>query len=150
MLRLAEAQCRLPIEILGELFELVNRIVRRATASTDRVLETVIDVIVDQGLLGLCDRFLDSLKLLCQIHTLASLLDHSDHGAQMTFGTPEAFNDLRVSPMYVWVAHKWERILGGRMTQDFRPRLEDEVSPCSTAVFCPGVRSDEAAARCAA
>ncbi len=87
-LRLAESQRRLPIEILRYLFELVDRVVRRATASIDRVLETVIDVIVNQSLLRLRDRFLDRVKLLSQVHALAPLFDHADDGSQVTFGTP--------------------------------------------------------------
>jgi len=55
------------------------------------VLETVIEVIVDQGLLGYSDRFLDCMQLLSQVHAVTPLFDHPDDSSQVTFGALQAF-----------------------------------------------------------
>jgi hypothetical protein len=75
-------------------FELANRIARRSTTRPDRILETVIDVIVDQRLLGVGDRLFDRVQLLCEIHALTPLLNHLNNRPEMTVRSLEAIHDF--------------------------------------------------------
>jgi hypothetical protein len=49
-----------------------------------RGVEAMIDVVVDQRLLGLANRLLDGVKLLGDIETGPSFLDHADDAAEMS------------------------------------------------------------------
>lgn len=53
----------------------------------------MVDVIVNQRLLRLIDRFLDGMELLRQVKTGTAVREHLDHLVKVTFGTLEALDD---------------------------------------------------------
>jgi hypothetical protein len=57
----------------------------------------MIDMVADECPFGLCDRLLDSVQLLRELHAVPPCLDHRDGAAQMTFGAPEPLDDLRMA-----------------------------------------------------
>jgi len=59
----------------------------------------MVDMIVDQGFLGRCDRLFDRMKLLGQVEAAASRLDHADGLAQMPLGAFQPIDDLGVGFM---------------------------------------------------
>jgi hypothetical protein len=56
----------------------------------------MIDVVVDQGLLGIHDRALDGLQLLRKLHAGSSFFDHTDDDLQVTVGALEPLDDVRM------------------------------------------------------
>jgi hypothetical protein len=48
------------------------------------VIQTVIDVVMNQGLLGLAHSFLDRVQLLGNVEARSSVFDHPDDGPQVT------------------------------------------------------------------
>jgi hypothetical protein len=56
----------------------------------------MVDVVVDQSLLGLSDCLLDGVDLLRDVEARAPILDHGDYGAEVTLGPLEALHDVRV------------------------------------------------------
>src|SRR5437879_4832332 len=73
-------------QILADRLELLDRRPRLARQRPDALLETVVDVIVDQRLLGIGDRLLDGVELLHEIEATALRLDHRNDLAQMALG----------------------------------------------------------------
>ena len=49
------------------------------------MIKAMIDMILNQGFLGLRDGFLDRMKLLGDIDTLPPVFDHGDNAAKMPF-----------------------------------------------------------------
>lgn len=49
-------------------------------------VQAMVHVIVDQGPLGVHHRLLDRMKLLRDLEAGLAVLDHADHGPQMTVG----------------------------------------------------------------
>jgi hypothetical protein len=62
-----------------------------------RTVETMVDVIADQRLLGVRDRVLDRLQLLGEIEAGAPLREHADDRLQMPVGALEALDDFRMT-----------------------------------------------------
>src|SRR5215211_6568441 len=83
-------------EILRDRFEFADRRARGDALTVAGHCQAVVDMIVDQRLFRLADRFLDGVKLLCEIKAGAPLFDHRDHPPQMTFGAPEPLDDIRM------------------------------------------------------
>jgi hypothetical protein len=69
------------------------------------VFEAVIQVVPDQGILGLLDRFLNGLQLLSDIQAGTSLLQHFYGAAQVSAGSAKAFDDGWVGGMCVRLRH---------------------------------------------
>jgi hypothetical protein len=65
----------------------------------------MIDVIVNQSFLGVLDRALDRLELLCDLHAGPALLDHLDDHAKMAIGTLETLDDRGMMLMWHSVFH---------------------------------------------
>jgi hypothetical protein len=63
----------------------------------------MIDMVVDQGPLGLTDRLFDGMKLLGQIQTRPALREHLDHPTKVTLGSLQSLNDIRMG--FVDVCH---------------------------------------------
>jgi hypothetical protein len=61
----------------------------------------MIKMVLDQSLLGLSDRFFDSVQLLRDVEAWPACLDHLDNSAQMTLGTLQPFDDVRMALMDV-------------------------------------------------
>ena len=68
-----------------------------------RVLQAVVDVILDQGALGLADGLLHRVQLLGNIHAGTAILDHGDDAAQVALGALEPFDDVAVTLMVVMI-----------------------------------------------
>lgn len=67
------------------------------------VLQAVVDVILDQGALGLAHGFFHRMQLLGDIHAGAPFLDHADDTAQVALGALEPFDDVAVTLMVVMI-----------------------------------------------
>ena len=61
---------------------------------SDRLIKAMIDVIVDQRLLGVVDRILDRLQLLSKFEAGPPAFDHADDRLKMPFRAPETTDDL--------------------------------------------------------
>src|SRR5882724_6394242 len=85
-----------PLKIPGDGLELVDRCTSCLRRRTDCRVEAMIEVIVDEGLLGLVHGALDRVKLLRQIKARATSLDHLDHLQQVAARALQAFDDGRV------------------------------------------------------
>src|SRR5262249_30091990 len=82
-------------QILGDDPELSQR--RRLAfriVSPNGKAKAMIDVIVDQRLLGVVDRVLDRLQLLSKLDAGPPAFDHADDRLKMPFRAPEAADDL--------------------------------------------------------
>ena len=83
-------------EVLGELFELVQRLAGRVGSVVCGMDQAVVDMVVDQGLLGRRHRAFDRMQLLGEFHAGAAGLDHADDVAQVPLGAFQPFDDLGV------------------------------------------------------
>lgn len=86
-------------EIFGDRLELGDRLPGLRRIAVRRMRQAMVDMIVDQGLLGRRDRLFDRMKLLGQIEATASRLDHADGFAQMPLGPLQSIDDLGVGFM---------------------------------------------------
>ena len=68
------------------------------------MLQAVIDVILNQGALGLAYGLLHGMQLLRDIHALTAILDHGDDAAQMALGALQALHDIAVALVSVAMA----------------------------------------------
>lgn len=59
----------------------------------------MIDVVVDQCLFGLANGLFHGVKLLSNVETRSSFLDHRNDAAKMPFGTFQPFHDIRMGLM---------------------------------------------------
>ena len=71
----------------------------------------MVQVVVNQGLLGSVDRALDGLKLLNNIDTRSTADEHRDDILQVTIGALEAIDNLGMTGM--WGGHLRFLILPG-------------------------------------
>jgi hypothetical protein len=60
------------------------------------MIKAMVDVVMNQSLLGVADRAFDGLQLLDYIQTAASLLEHADDALEVAFGPFEPLNYFRV------------------------------------------------------
>jgi hypothetical protein len=86
-------------QVPGHGFELPERSAACCAWRFERAVEAVVDVIVNQGLLGVLDGALDRLKLLRDLRARPALLDHLDDHAKMAIGTLETLDDRGVMVM---------------------------------------------------
>ncbi len=66
-----------------------------------RVRQAMVDVILNQGALGLANGFFHRMQLLGNIHAGTAILDHGDDAAQVALGAFEPFDDVSVTLMVV-------------------------------------------------
>lgn len=95
------AACPAPVvagglQVLRDGPELAHGLVGPLGAGAYGVIETVVDVVVYQGLLGARDRLLHGLQLLGHVQAVPVRLEHRDDAAQVAFGAFQALDDLRV------------------------------------------------------
>ena len=79
-----------------------------APADTQRaheVFKTVIEMVLDQGLLGLLNRFFNRLQLLRDIQAGTTLCQHFYGAAQVPAGSAKAFDDGWMGGMCVRLCH---------------------------------------------
>lgn len=67
--------------------------------------EAMIDMIVDERALRAGDGILDRLKLLRDIDTGSSLLDHPDDAAEVSIGAIEPLHDRRMAGVRMLMLH---------------------------------------------
>lgn len=65
-----------------------------ARQRADRLLQAVLDMVVDQRLLGLRNGLLDRVQLLCDVEARPLRFDHIDDAAQVTFDARQALDGL--------------------------------------------------------
>src|SRR6266850_111741 len=82
-------------QVLGDGLQLCQRPL--ATQRAFRLIEAVLDVVVDQLPLGFGNRAFDRVELLRQVEAASAFLEHSDNRAKVTFGALQASNDGRVA-----------------------------------------------------
>ena len=80
-------------KILGQMLEFVDGALRRRFTRDDAVAETVLDVILDQLSLGVRDRALHRMKLLCEFDAGSFGFDHGDHRCQMSLRPLQPLDD---------------------------------------------------------
>ncbi len=81
-------------QVFGDVFELGHGLPRLSRIALRRMGEAMVDVIVDQGLLGRRHGLLDCVKLLGEVEAGAAALDHGDGFPQMSLGAFEPIDDL--------------------------------------------------------
>lgn len=57
------------------------------------VLETVLDMVMNEFALGVADGFFHRVELLSEVNTRPTGFDHRDDGSDMSFSAPEALGD---------------------------------------------------------
>jgi hypothetical protein len=81
-------------KVLRDLLELVDRTTLLARQRPDDGLKAVIEMILDQGLFGLANGFLDRMELLGNLETGPACLDHVDDTPEMPIGSLKPFDGL--------------------------------------------------------
>jgi hypothetical protein len=76
-----------PSEVLGDFLELFHRAPLLARQRSDGVFQAMVDVVLDERLLGLTDRLLDGVELLGNVEARPSRFDHVDHASKMPLGS---------------------------------------------------------------
>jgi hypothetical protein len=68
----------------------------------DGLPQAMVEVVLDQGSLGIANCALDRMQLLREIKAWTTFLDHGDDAPEVTFRPLQAFCDLRmgVVPMF--------------------------------------------------
>ena len=90
------ARSRAPSEVLGDGLELFDRRLWRPLLVLDGVRQAVIDVVVDQRLLGGRDRPFHGVELLDDVHAGTPGFHHPDDIAQMTLSALQPLDDVGV------------------------------------------------------
>ena len=73
----------------------------------DHFFEAMVEVILNQCLLGLGDSLLDGMELLGDVEARPPALDHLDDAAKMTIGALQPLDDLRVGLVSLgWLGHR--------------------------------------------
>ena len=99
-LRTVQIRAAWPLsEIFGDRLELGDRLSGLCRIAVRRMRQAVVDMVVDQGLLGRRDRLFDRMKLLGQIEAATPSLDHADGLAKMPLGAFQPIDDLGVGFM---------------------------------------------------
>lgn|GEM_PF-5198196 len=74
-----------------------DRLIRTLLTIFDRVLQAMIDVIMNEQFFGIDDGPFDCLQLLGNVQTGTTAFDHADGAAEMAFGTFEPLDDIYVT-----------------------------------------------------
>jgi len=82
------------------------------TQRADKVFETMVQMILNQSLLGMLDRFLHRLQLLCDIQAGAPMRQHVNGAAQVPAGSAKALDDGWMGGMCVCLCHGGSYPLG--------------------------------------
>jgi hypothetical protein len=95
----------LPLQVLCDRLELVDRAALIGRNGTDGLFQAVIEVILDQRFLGLADCLLNGMQLLGNIDTGSARLDHLDDALQVTVCPLQAHCDVFMMGVFLIVAH---------------------------------------------
>src|ERR1700688_3880848 len=82
------------LKILRDSLELLDQIPELARQGLGSLFHTVVNMVLDEFLLGVADGLLDGVQLLCQIHAGAARLQHVDHRRQVSLGAFQSCGDL--------------------------------------------------------
>ena len=85
------------LKIPGELLEFGESFARRPGTGASRLVEAIVNVVMDIELFGFSDGLLNRVELLGNFEASAAAFDHRDDGAKMTLGPFQAVNDRGVS-----------------------------------------------------
>jgi hypothetical protein len=88
-------------QILGDCLELINRCAGLRALRIDNVVQTMIQVVIDEGLLGLAHCALCGVELLRDVQARPSRFDHFRNAAQLALGSLESLEDFRMGLMKV-------------------------------------------------
>lgn len=91
------ASMGLVLEIFRDGFEGVDHRALLTWQRPDGLIEAAVQMVLNQGLLGLTDGALDRLQLLCDIETGTPRLDHLDDLAEMPVCPLQPLDDGWVS-----------------------------------------------------
>jgi hypothetical protein len=58
------------------------------------MFQAMVNVVMHQGFLGLCDSLLNGVELLGDVEAGTALLDHGDRRAKVTFHSVESGDDV--------------------------------------------------------
>jgi hypothetical protein len=81
-------------QIFGERFELPQSHIALPAGRSNCPIKAMIDVVMDQRLLGIHYRALDRLQLLSKLHARLPFFDHTDDDLQMTVSALESLDDV--------------------------------------------------------
>ena len=81
------------LQVLGNLLEFVQGRSIALAQGCNRVLKTVVDMVLDERALGLADGLFNRMQLLGNVYTFPPVLDHGNDAAQMTVCTLQALDD---------------------------------------------------------
>jgi hypothetical protein len=71
------------LKVFADGLEFLQWLVPVANVRSDGMLfKAIVDVVVNQGFLGLCDSFLNGVELLGDVEARTALLDHGDRRAK--------------------------------------------------------------------
>ena len=88
----------------------------------------MIDVIMNEGILCRAHCFFDGMQLLRNFQTRTVRPQHFDDGPQVPFCSLEAFHDVGMRLMSVYVFHGWHSILIGRIRSRRQVSLDVSLS----------------------
>jgi hypothetical protein len=91
------------LEVLGDLLEVFEGCALACGECFDRVLQAVIDMVLDQHALGLADSFFHGMQLLSDVDAGPMVFDHGDDAAQVTLRTLQPFDDIAMTLVLVTV-----------------------------------------------
>ena len=92
-------------EIACDCPELVQGIALAGTHRAHEIFKAVVQMALNQGFLGLLNRFLHRLQLLRDIETGSSLLQHVHGAAQVPAGSAKPFDDGWMGGMCMRLCH---------------------------------------------
>jgi hypothetical protein len=81
-------------QIFGDGFELPQGHITFPAARSNCPIKAMIDVVMDQRLLGIHDCALDCLQLLSKLHAGLPFFNHTDDALQVTVSAPESLDDV--------------------------------------------------------
>jgi len=87
------------LKVLRDSLELVDGHSARLAPAIDRGVEAMVDMVVDQHLLGLADGLFDGVELLGEIETVPALLEHGEDAPKVSFSSFQALDDIRMALM---------------------------------------------------
>jgi hypothetical protein len=92
------------LQIFGDRPEFVDGSAMLAIQRTHGIVKAMVEMIVDQGLLGLGDSLLDGMQLLGDIKAGAASFNHLDNRAQMPVRALQPLDDIGMCVVHVGVA----------------------------------------------
>lgn len=93
------------LKILGDFFEFVYRALSVLVQLAHRILQAMVDMVLNEDLLGLGNGTLDRMQLLGQFKAGTMFFHHCQDAAQMAFSSLKALGDGIVMMMRIGFVH---------------------------------------------